>query len=387
MSERRIHFAPFGKHTTFMLASYVRHVVIVTAVLLAIALTIDLWPQFQMVAAASGSGSLDAVWGVLRFTALRTPGLVAPFLPFATFLGVVWTEVAHTRSGDRMLVWNSGRSPLHCLAPALLLGAILGAADFTMDGYLGPASMGVQMTERLGLDGQRLDRSRTYHDNWISISGDLIRTDITFGPPPVLRNLLVFKRSADGHITAMYQAESARRDPANGLWVLQNGESWTARNSSVKFSRAEDVVPFERLAVPLHLEPQWLEVFGMETQYIPIPTLKTLRRIDHKPDFKGAYRTRLNVIYGELLLPGAMALLAASLSMMFMAYTTSTPAIVGIVFVGYIAHFGTKACLLLGQNAYMAPMYAGWLVPVLLLTTTTVVLIISERKRRRVSAV
>lgn len=384
--ERRIRFAPFGRHTAFMLAGYVRHVVIVTAVLLAIALTIDLWPQFQIIATAGGPEPLDAAWSVLRFAGLRTPGLVAPFLPFATFLGVVWTEVAHTRSGDRMLVWNSGRSPLQCLAPALLLGLILGAAEFTMDGFLGPASMGVQMAERLGLDGQRLDRSRTREANWIAASGDLIRTDVAFGPPPELRNLQIFKRSADGQITGMYKAESATQISGTSLWLMHNGESWTAGNNPAKFARAEVVTPFDTMPVALNIDPLWLSVYGMETQYIPIETLWALRRIDHKPDFKGAYRTRLNVIFGETLLPGAMALLAASLSMLLMAYATNTRAVVGIVFAGYIAHFGTKACLLLGQNAYMAPLYAGWLVPALLLMATGVVLIISERNRRRVSA-
>ena len=42
----------------------------------------------------------------------------------------------------------------------------------------------------------------------------------------------------------------------------------------------------------------------------------------------------------------------------------------GIVFAGYLAHFATKACLLMGQNGYMPPIMAGWLVPVALFAAT-----------------
>ncbi|HUO98664.1 MAG TPA: LptF/LptG family permease, partial [Rhizomicrobium sp.] len=114
-----------------MLAQYLAHVLLVASVLLAIALTIDLWPQFEIVMnRQGGAGPLAAIWNVVEFSALRTPWLIAPFLSFATFLGVLWTEVIHTRSGERMLIWNSGRSPLQCLAPVLLLGLILGSTEF-----------------------------------------------------------------------------------------------------------------------------------------------------------------------------------------------------------------------------------------------------------------
>ena len=63
-------------------------------------------------------------------------------------------------------------------------------------------------------------------------------------------------------------------------------------------------------------------VFGMETQYLPMPVLRALARSDTGPESEGLYRTRLQVLYGEALLPGAMALLAASLSMLLLAYAT-----------------------------------------------------------------
>lgn len=383
MEDRRrtVGFAPFGHHTFYMLTGYLRHVLIVTAVLLAIALTIDLWPQYQMVASAGGPGGLGSTWSVIRFCALRTPGLVAPFLPFATFLGVIWTEVIHTRSGERMLVWNSGRSPLQCLMPALLLGLILGGAEFVMDGYLGPASMDVQMAEKLGRDGQRLDRHKLRETSWISASGDLIRAEIEYGPPPVLHNLIMFDRDGDGKLTAVLMAKTARHLSGSNMWLLQDGQNWSTSPKSKASLKAEAVVPFTEKTIALHVDPVWLSVYGLQPQYIPLATLYKLRPIDRRPDFKGSYRTRLNVVYGEILLPGAMAILAAALAMLLMAYDTTTASLVSIVFAGYVAHFGTKACLTMGQNGYMSPELAGWLVPSLLVVACAGVIAISEMKR------
>ena len=90
----RIGLAPFGRHSRYMLAGYLRHVLIVTSILLAIALTIDLWPQFQDVA-ARGHDRVFVDQGHLH----RTPQLGAEPLPGLRLLAVshhvrlVWSAV------------------------------------------------------------------------------------------------------------------------------------------------------------------------------------------------------------------------------------------------------------------------------------------------------
>ncbi|MDE2133792.1 MAG: LptF/LptG family permease [Alphaproteobacteria bacterium] len=383
---RAIHLSIAGRHTRYMLAGYLRHVFIMASVLLAIALTIDLWPQFHLIADSHGRGALAAIWGIVRFSALRTPDLVAPFFPFAAFLGVVWTEIVHTQSGERMLVWNSGRSPIQCLTPVILLGIILGVAEFTMDAYLGPAAMAVQMHERLGLDGQRLDRTRRGDNHWIAMPNGLLNTEIEYGPPPVLHNLTFYRRDDSGLLTEVDMATVARRLPGTKLWLMRNGRFWIPDEGpqsafALESSTREMMIPFAERTVSLDLDPLWLHVFGMETQYLPMPVLRALARTDTGPESKGLYRTRLQVLYGEALLPGAMALLAASLAMLFLAYGTPLTAIFGMVFAGYLAHFGTKACLLMGQNGYMPPVMAGWLMPAALFGATLAVFGVIRRRR------
>src|ERR1700733_15636812 len=91
---RPIYLTPLGLHTRYMLGAYLRHTMMVSAALMTIALTIDLWPQ---VALFNGN-PLQVAAGLGQLAALRLSDLLPPFIPFATFLGVVWSESAFTES-------------------------------------------------------------------------------------------------------------------------------------------------------------------------------------------------------------------------------------------------------------------------------------------------
>src|ERR1700760_771588 len=136
-----IYLTPLGLHTRYMLGVYLRHTLMVIAALMTIALTIDLWPQVPLFQ----GGPLQVAVDVVRLTALRLPDLMPPFIPFATFLGVVWSESAFTESRERLLIWNSGRSPLFCMMPALFAGLLVGVFLFALDVFARPAAIHVQM--------------------------------------------------------------------------------------------------------------------------------------------------------------------------------------------------------------------------------------------------
>jgi lipopolysaccharide export LptBFGC system permease protein LptF len=380
-----------------MLAGYLRRVLIVASVLLVVGLTIDLWPQIDLITGNKDDGTLRIIWRILRFSALRTPGLMAPVMPFAVFLGVAWTETQHTQTGERMFVWNTGRGPLQCLPPALLLGIVVGVAEIGMDAYLGPAAMAVQMQERLGRDGTRLDRTRAGDVQWIATSAGLLKTEIEYGPPSVLHNLTFFKLDTSGQLVEIDKAKTARLMSDTGQWHLKEGSLWLAepgttgdgaeaQTVSPEDAATDRLQPFENRTISLDVAPLWLSVFGMETQYLPISVLRRLAAIDEGQLSKGLFRTRLQVLYGEAFTPGAMALLAASLSILLLPYRVAPRALVGILFTGYLAHSATKACVLMGQNGFISPILAGWFVPTALFCATTVVAFRMFGLRRRDSA-
>ncbi len=256
---RAIFLTPLGIHTRYMLDGYLRHTLMVAAALMTIALTIDLWPQ---VALLPDSGLLAAV-AIARLAALRLPDLLPPFLPFATFLGVVWSESVFTESRERMLVWNSGRSPLLCLTPALLAGLTMGATLFVMDAVLRPAAIHVQIEERLGREGIRLDRSASGGNHWIALQDGLLRAEIEYGPPVRLRNTTIYKLDSDGHLYEVDIAAVASPLP-DGRWLLRDGRYWRADAAdpgnvlSTGPTSEEAEIPFRTRTIVMALNDLWL---------------------------------------------------------------------------------------------------------------------------------
>ncbi|MDB5740478.1 MAG: hypothetical protein JWP16_1518 [Alphaproteobacteria bacterium] len=379
---RPIFLAPLGIHTRYMLATYLRHILMVAAALMTIALTIDLWPQ---VALLPGSGPL-VVLQIVKLTALRLPDLLPPFLPFATFLGVVWAESAFTESRERMLVWNSGRSPLLCLVPALLVGLAMGASLFVVDALLRPAAIHVQIDEKLGREGIRLDRSQSGGNHWIALQDGLLRAEIEYGPPVKLRNTTIYKLDSQGHLYEVDTAASASPLPG-GRWLLQDGRYWRADFTdqgnvlSTGPTGQETESPFRSRTIVMALNDQWLHNLGLSPQYLRLGELKTLSRAHLVSRDAFGYRTRLQAVYAEPLLAVAMALFGASLSMLFFAYRTRWIALVGVLLAGYLAHFASRAFSLMGEFGYISSVEASWVVPGLLLAAAAGVLARIQHKR------
>src|SRR4051812_44499991 len=223
---RPIYLTPWGLYTRYMLGAYLRHTLMVSAALMTIALTIDLWPQMALL----NGDVLQVVFGIAWLAVLRLPDLLPPFVPFATFLGVVWSESAITESRERLLIWNSGRSPLFCLVPALLTGVVMGTALFALDAWLRPAAIHVQIAEKLGREGVRLDRSQSGGSHWIALPDGLLRADIEYGPPLKLHNVTIYKMDSSGHLAEVDTAALAH--PLDGnRWRLENGQSWNASSA------------------------------------------------------------------------------------------------------------------------------------------------------------
>ena len=379
---RPIYLSPFGLYTRYMLGAYLRHTMMVVAALMTIALTIDLWPQVPLF---SGD-PLQVVTGLAWLAVLRIPDLLPPFIPFATFLGVVWSESAFTESRERLLIWNSGRSPLFCLVPALLAGLAMGTSLFVMDAWLRPAAIHVQIAQRLGREGIRLDRSQNGGSHWIALPDGLLRADIEYGPPLRLHNVTVYKLDTEGHLAEVDTATTAQ-PLAKDRWLLEDGHSWLANAEergnilTTTPGREEVEVPFKARSIVMALDDAWLRNLGLSPQYLPLGELKTLARARIMSRDLDGYKTRLQLVFGEPLFTCVMALLGSCLAMLTFAFQTRWLALVGVLLAGYLAHFASKAFQLMGEFGYMAPFFAGWLAPLLLLMAVTGVLYTIQKRR------
>ena len=383
---RPIHLAPLGIHSRYMLAAYLRHTLVVAAALMTIALTIDLWPQIPLLTADTSQGPLVTVWSIVRLAGLRLADLLPPFVPFAVFLGVVWSESAFTESRERMLIWNSGRSPLFCLMPALLAGLIIGAALFVVDAWLRPAAIHVQISERLGREGVRLDRGQSGGNHWIALPDGLLRAQIEYGPPLTLHDVTIYKLDSAGHLSEVDIAALATPEDGD-RWRLQDGRYWREGGAdqgnviSSTPASEEREIPFSSRAISMRLSTLWLSNLGLSPQYL---FLGDLHRLAAEPimsrDLSG-YQTRRQTLFGETLFTCGMALLGAVLSMLYFAYATRWFALVTVLLAGYLAHFASKAFQLMGEFGYIGPIVAGWLAPVLVLLAVGQALYVIQKRR------
>jgi lipopolysaccharide export LptBFGC system permease protein LptF len=382
---RPIHLAPWGLYSRYMLGAYLRHTMMVAAALMTIALTIDLWPQVPLMTADPSQGPVQVMWGIARLAVLRIPDLLPPFLPFATFLGVVWSESAFTESRERLLIWNSARSPLFCLVPALLAGLVMGASLFALDGWLRPAAIHVQIDEKLGREGIRLDRSQSGGKHWIALPDGLLRAEIEYGPPVRLHNVTVYKLDSEGHLFEVDTA-SVARPLAGDRWLLEDGHYWRAGTSDrgdvlTTVTAEEREIPFRSRSLGMTLDPLWLRNLGLSPQSLRLSELRALARAPIMSRDLSGYRTRLQLVFGETLFTVLMALLAASLSLLYFAYETRWLALVTVLLAGYLAHFASKAFTLMGEFGYIGPFFAGWLAPLLLVASLACALYVIQKRR------
>ena len=360
--------APFGFYTRYLLRTYLRQVGSILAVLWLVALTIDIMPQIGLLLDDAPAHPARVI---LLFCILRTPWLLVPLIPFATFLGILMAEYLQTRSGARILIWNSGRSPLGCLVPALLLGLILGSVDTFLDAWASPASMEIQTRDRLGRDGQRLDRSRASDFQWISLPDGLLRTRVLQADGLVeLKDLSFFHFQGPGKLVELIHAKEARQVPGSPFWRVSDGKFWGGGAGDLGMT--ENILfggpptTFLKHDLQLSVDTLWLSVIGMEPQYVPFRIIRTLADRPPQGYDPAVYRTREQAIFADAVLVIMMAVAASILSTVLLTGSGILTSVTKILLVGYVVHSVGRACILFGENGVLPAVIAAWAVPAVL---------------------
>jgi lipopolysaccharide export system permease protein len=379
---RGIRLAPSGWYTRYMFRNYLRHTLIMVAALLSIALTTDLsvW-IWRLITGNPNASWLWLSYRIGRIVVLRGTDLLALAAPISCFLGVLWTEVLHTWSRERLTIWNLGRSPVQCIVPVLLFAATMGSLQFALDAYLRPAAV---MALENRPDEMNPDFNFSPDKHWIAAGDALVHARISPGPPPSLGELAIYQLAKDGALLAVITAEKATpgRDP--GTWSLQNGRVWTvaahpARTEtppSASQGRTASERTFEQMDLVLPIEPLWLSRYGIHPQYIPNAILRQLAAPSWGSHSTRQYRVWYDVRYADAFLPGGMALLATSLSLLLIAYRVRLMTVFAIASAGYAAHVSEKVFLVLGEYGELPSAISAWIVPLLLVTISATVLVV-----------
>jgi lipopolysaccharide export system permease protein len=380
---RRIRLAPAGWHTRYMLRSYFRYTLMVTSGLLLVALTIDLAPGLTYILESRpDAAGLQAVPLVAWYLVLRSADILAKNLPLTIYLAILWCELAHTYSSERIAVGVSGRSPLQCLTPALVLGVIFGCFQLTLDLWLRPAAVMEQSREHLGNFGERFDRRPTPTIRWIKFGNDLVSARIDYGPPPSLRDVTLYRLEFDGQPHEVAIAKTAVPGTSPSTWVLADGFYWdwiknqtlpTATGGSQASAEPSAAHEFALREISLDLDPLWLSNLNIDGKYLPQPILQSLASSNSPGVPTSDFRTWLQVRYARGLYVLGMVLLAASLGQIALYRLPPLYSLLGMVLAGYFTTVAVKVFEILGEQGAVPPIIAGWLIPVLLICCAAIV--------------
>lgn len=373
--------APWGWYTRYMFRSYVRHTFIMIAALLSIALTTDLstW-IWRLFTSNPDAGWLWLTYRIGRIVVLRGTDLLALTTPISCFLGVLWSEAMHTWSRERLTIWNLGRSPIQCIVPVVLFGAVMGLLQLSLDIYLRPTAV---MALENRPDEQSPDFSFSSEKHWIAAGNDLLHARISAGPPPGFAEVTIYRLGSDGALAAVIVAETATPGSVKASWILRNGRisTTTPRAAQPDPSPAPDRSAaseraFEQMDVNLPIDPLWVSRYGIHPQYLPFSALRKLTNVSGGSHSAVKYRVWYEVRFANAFMPGALALLATSLSLLLIAYRIRLGAVFIIAFAGYAAHVFEKTFLVLGEYDKLPPGVAAWSVPLTLIVISAIILLI-----------
>lgn len=367
--ETVLHRVRIPMYLRHMLRSYVRHTFIVTFILLSVILTIELSPWIPRYL-SQGASIEAAMLRLARFSMFRTIDILADLWFISCFLGILWSEVDHSRQGERTMVLNSGRSPLQCLIPVILFGIPAGVVQFALDGELRPWSVMHMAVEDLGSYGPRFHRKEPSKAFWLVAGNDVVNARISYDPP-MITDAVIYRRSMQSDLISIVTARQATPTDERGVWCLRDGSKWriaaaeTPRRDSdvlvVRLYPDQDSFDYAFGRFELSLDPRWLHHFDVDPKYIAQGELHSLANAPNGFYRKAPYRTEVQARYAHAFFPLLLGALASSLVLLLMPCSVRLMAVSGVALVGYmLGSVLAKVFVVLGANGDVSPLIAGW---------------------------
>ncbi len=367
---------------------YLGRTFVVHASISMIALGIDLSGNWEHVLSLAPSAALsDTVLQLLWYASLRLVDITFHLLGIATFLGVLWWEVLHTRSLERTSTWNTGQSVFQGFVPVLIFAAFIACFQTVISVHVYPTVVRTQIDAGLGVLGRRYERDPSWYVTWGAIGKDLFAARIEYGDKTVMRDLALYRLSDEGRLEQVITAESATSVMRSGLWDLQNARQWDIDASASRNFRLIAPGPSnpgpglssEITRLSLNMDPELFKYNKMAAKYIPQNILKELLQHDGPGFTVSDYRTWLQFRYSFGISAGLMALLAATVAVFVTGRVISFSRYFFVFVSGYVAHVLLKVCVTVGELGVLHHFVASWLPPALIAATVGALQIYAAR--------
>lgn len=354
--------------TRFVTALYLQRGIILAVVTISIVVALDISANIDQVInanpASSGSGNF---LHILYYSLLRVSFVSPSVLLFAGVWGIVWAEYSLATSHERIMLFNCGKSYIPSLVPALLVGGLVGLLQFSIAGFVKPATIELESASTHRSYGLKFDRPAQSKAEWISVRNHIIRARVEIAEDVRLNEVSVFTFGQNHKLQRIVRADHALATPQPDLWQFLDGAvtEFPAVAAEDRRKPKMDETRFEVLEIELPLSPLWLENFGVLPILLPQPLLHALiRQGDHVPK---AYKYEMAAFerYSSILYCVAMALLTAHLAMTRFKSGMMPYRALSVAAVGFAAYFFLSITLMLGHHGYIPVLIAAWSIPLI----------------------
>ena len=221
-------FFPSRTVTLYMARLFLTRTFAVLAALVLVLLALDLLGESGDILAHPGNGDAQ-LW---YYASLRTPQIIARFLPFSVLLGTLVTLATMNQNSEIISLKSSGMSAHQVLAPLIVASVGVALIAFTFNERV--VARATSTLERWqAVDYGPLPKGTNLLTNvWVREGDDLIHAGTVTGrgDTAVLRDVAVYDRNG-GALNGILQGKEARRS-GNG-WQLRDASRFDVRTGVV----------------------------------------------------------------------------------------------------------------------------------------------------------
>ncbi|RSU47524.1 LPS export ABC transporter permease LptG [Sphingomonas sp. S-NIH.Pt15_0812] len=236
------------------------------AILFALVLVLqalDLLSESGDILAVPGNGQAQ-VW---TYVSLRTPQIIARFLPFSVLLGTILTFITMNQNSEIIALKASGLSAHQVLAPLMVASLGVAGVSFAFnERVVARATATLTQWQRVNYGPMPIDRGDR-SNVWVRDGDDLVQVGQIRGKmnAAVLGDITLYDR-AGGSLRAILRAQHGRHDPAGGwrIWPVTRFDVASGKVTRIASMRVGHDVRSDQLTLST-IDPDGLTFGALRT--------------------------------------------------------------------------------------------------------------------------
>lgn len=161
----------------------------------------------------------DTSWIVPEYILYRSPGTLATFLPVSMLLAMLLTLTELSYRNEVSALWAAGLSPARIVVLLLPLALLAGGLNFLLVDAGVPAADPTLREWGIGDYGKEKLKVGEKDPIWLRSGTDIMRAGSANPESTVLKDVIIFRRDADGLLNEQIFADDAAL--SDGRWLLR----------------------------------------------------------------------------------------------------------------------------------------------------------------------